>query len=126
MKLWPKILIGAGVAGILIGSLDPMEGSVLILAGSGLVALGTYVGQGERSHIRYWTSIFILNAIGVGEMFELSAFGGIGGTSGRSLWWGVLILPYVAGWFMALAHILTRLILAIGHHLRGRKNSPAT
>jgi hypothetical protein len=27
---------------------------------------------------------------------------GIGGKSGRSLWWGLALLPYPVGWLMAL------------------------
>ena len=26
----------------------------------------------------------------------------IGGKSGRSMWWGLLVLPYAVGWLMAL------------------------
>jgi len=32
----------------------------------------------------------------------LSSLGGIGGKSGRSLWWGLALLPYPVGWLMAL------------------------
>ena len=46
---------------------------------------------------------FSLIAAGVAAMFALSAVGGIGGRSGHSLWWGLLILPYPVGWLMALA-----------------------
>ena len=100
--LWSRILkIGGGIAMVL-GTLDPLEGSVLILPGSGLVALGLYLGGKDRKTVLYWTSVFILIALGVGAMFALSAAGGIGGKSGHSMWWGVLILPYPAGWLMAL------------------------
>ena len=51
----------------------------------------------------YWTWAFILIAVGVAAMFALSAVGGIGGKSGHSMWWGMLILPYPVGWLMALA-----------------------
>ena len=66
-NLWSRILIVAGGIALAVGGLDPMEGSVLILPGGGLLALGTYLG----------------------------------GASGRSNWWGVLILPYLFGWSMA-------------------------
>ena len=88
---------------MLLGTLDPLEGSVLILLGSGLVALGMYLGAKERRTVLYWTWAFVLIAVGVGAMFALSAYGGIGGRSGHSMWWGLLILPYPAGWLMALA-----------------------
>lgn len=100
--LWPRILIIAGALAMLLGSLDPLEGSVVILPGSGLIALGTFLGKGKRGAIRYWLWVFGLIAVGVAAMFVVSAFGGIGGKSGRSMWWGVLILPYPVGWLMTL------------------------
>ena len=87
---------------MLVGALDPMEGSVVILPGSGLVALGTFLGQSERRLIAYRVWVFILIAIGVGAMWGLSNAGGIGGKSGHSMWWGVLILPYLIGWSMGI------------------------
>lgn len=100
---------------MLIGALDPLEGSVVILAGSGLVALGTFFGQVRRQLLTYWISVFILIAVGVGAMFVLSAFGGIGGTSGHSMWWGVLILPYPVGWIMGIVSLLFRLARSVRH-----------
>jgi|ERR1035441_501042 hypothetical protein len=94
-KLWSRILVIVGGIAMLVGALDPMEGSVVILPGSGLVVLGTFLGQHERRLITYRVWGFILIAIGVGALWGLSAIGGFGGTSGRSMWWGVLILPYL-------------------------------
>ena len=99
---WSRILKIAGAVAMLVGTLDPMEGSVLILLGSGLVALGVFLRSKDRRTAIYWTWAFILIAIGVGAMFALSTMGGIGGRSGHSMWWGVLILPYPVGWLMAL------------------------
>lgn len=87
---------------MLVGALDPMEGAVVILPGSGLVALGTFLGQSERRLIAFRVWMFILIAIGVGAMWGLSMVGGFGGKSGRSMWWGVLILPYLIGWCMSI------------------------
>jgi len=101
-SLWSRILIVLGSIGILAGSLDPMEGSVVILVGSGLVALGTFLGQGERRLLRYRIWAFILIAVGVSALFGMSSLGGIGGGSGHSMWWGVLILPYLLGWSMSV------------------------
>src|ERR1035437_521846 len=94
-ELWSRILVIVGGIAMLVGALDPMEGSVVILPGSGLFALGTFLGQHERRLITYRVWVFILIAIGVGAMWGLSAIGGFGGTSGRSMWRGVLILPYL-------------------------------
>ena len=79
-----------------------MEGSLLILPGSGLVALGTFLGQHGRRLIVFRVWVFILIAIGVGALWGLSLVGGFGGNSGRSMWWGVLILPYLIGWCMSV------------------------
>jgi len=108
--LWSRILTIVGGLAMLLGTLDPLEGSMLILPGSGLVALGMFLGRKERRTILYWTWVFLLIGVGVGAMFVLSAFGGIGGKSGHSMWWGILILPYPAGWFMALAGAVSALV----------------
>ncbi len=87
---------------MLVGALDPLEGSLVILPGSGLVALGTFLGRSERWLITYRLLVFILIAIGVGALWGLTAIGGIGGSSGRSMWLGLLILPYLIGWSMGI------------------------
>jgi hypothetical protein len=101
-ELWSRILITAGSIAMLVGALDPMEGSLVILPGSGLVALGTFFGPSERRMVAYRVWVFILIAIGVGAMWGLTWVGGFGGHSGRSNWWGVLILPYLIGWSMGI------------------------
>jgi len=88
---------------MLVGTLDPLEGSLLILPGSGMVAVAMYLGGKDRRTVLYWAWVFGLIAVGVGALFGLSAAGGIGGKGGHSIWWGVLLLPYLAGWLMALA-----------------------
>ena len=40
--LWSRILKVVGGIAMLLGTLDPLEGSLLILPGSGLVALGEF------------------------------------------------------------------------------------
>jgi hypothetical protein len=102
-KLWSRILLIAGSLAMLLGTIDPLEGSLLILPGSGLVALGMFLGGKERRTVFYWVWAFGLIAVGVGALFGLSALGGLGGKGGRSMWWGILILPYPLGWLMALA-----------------------
>lgn len=100
--LWSRILVIVGSIAMLVGAIDPMEGSLVILPGSGLLALGTYLGRHERRLIAYRVWVFILIAIGVGALWGLSAVGGFGGPSGRSIWWGVLILPYLIGWSVGI------------------------
>ncbi len=74
---------------MLLGILDPLEGSAVILTGAALVLIGVFVGQADRRSRFFWTATFLLIVAGVAAMFALSAGGGIG----RSLWWGLLILP---------------------------------
>ena len=99
---WSRVLVIAGNIGMVVGAIDPLEGALLILPGSGLVAIGTYLSQGEHRFTAYRVWVFVLIAIGVGAMWGLSSVGGIGGDSGRSMWWGVLILPYLIGWSMGI------------------------
>lgn len=98
---WKRFLLLAGLILMVIGALDPLEGSVVILAGSLVIAVVAFIGK-----IRRWKLLlasFALIAAGVAVLFGMSAMGGIGGRTGRSLWWALLILPYPAGWIMGLA-----------------------
>jgi len=108
--LWSRILQTVGGIAMLVGTLDPLEGSLLILPGSGMVAVAMYLGGKDRRTVLYWAWVFGLIAVGVGALFGLSAAGGIGGKGGHSIWWGVLLLPYLAGWLMALAGGLAGLV----------------
>lgn len=110
---WSRALIIIGGIAMFAGAVDPMEGSLVILPGSGLVTLGTYLSNGDRKLQIDWVGIFALIAFGVGALFGLSAIGGIGGTSGHSMWWGVLILPYPVGWVIGVVSLLFRLAKAI-------------
>ena len=86
--LWSRILIIVGGIAMLVGALDPMEGSIVILPGSGLFAFGAVLGQHERRLIAYRVWVFILIAIGVGAMWwGLPAIRrGFGGASRLSMW----------------------------------------
>jgi len=101
-SLWSRILIILGSIAMVVGAIDPMEGAMIILPSSLLVALGTGLGSSDRRLIAYRVAVFILIAFGVGAMWGLSSVGGFGGPSGRSMWWGVLILPYLIGWSMGI------------------------
>ena len=114
-SLWSRILVIVGGIAMLLGAIDPLEGSVVILAGSALVLFGTILGQVDRQSRLYWTMTFLLIAVGVGAMFALSAMGGIGGDSGHSMWWGILVLPYPVGWIMGIVSLMVRLIRSIRH-----------
>jgi hypothetical protein len=97
---WQRILIIAGLIFMVIGAVDPLEGSVVILVGSLAAATAAFLGKIKRWKLL--AAAFALIAVGVAVMLGMSAKGGIGGRTGRSLWWALLILPYPAGWIMGL------------------------
>jgi hypothetical protein len=99
---WSKTLTIVGGIALAVGAIDPMEGSLAILPGTALLALGTWLGQAERRVVAWKVWALILIAIGVGAMWGLSMVGGFGGSSGRSGWWGLLLLPYLIGWSMGM------------------------
>ena len=103
---WSRILGIAGFVAMLVGAIDPLEGSVVILAGVGVAALGARLGGSRHRRLLYWA--FGLTAVGVGAMFGLSVIGGIGGNTGRSIWWALVILPYPVGWVLGIVGALKR------------------
>jgi hypothetical protein len=104
---WSRILVIMGLIAMVIGAIDPLEGSLVILPGTGLVALGALLGSSRHRILLYWS--FFLVAVGVGALWGLSALGGFGGNSGRSNWWGLVLLPYPVGWVMGLVGAIRRL-----------------
>jgi hypothetical protein len=105
---WPKIIFIAGIVGILIGILDPMEGSLVIAPGSILLAVGAFLLHDRYRSIFLASSIMII--VGVVALFYLSSLGGFGGTSKLSWWWGITILPYPIGWLLAVVFLIIRMI----------------
>jgi len=95
-------LVAVGFIAMLIGAIDPMEGSVVILFGGGLILLGTYLGHAERRLLAYRTWVFILLTAGVAALVVATMLGGVGGDSGYSIWWALIFLPYPIGWFMGI------------------------
>jgi len=112
-SLWSRSLVIVGGIAMLLGAFDPLEGCGVILAGSVFVLLGTFLGQAGRQLRSYWIATTVLIAVGVAAMFALTAFGGIGGKSGHSMWWGVLVLPYPIGWIMGIISLLIRLVRSV-------------
>lgn len=102
-----KTLLIAGLVLMVVGAIDPLEGSVLIVLGSAVATAGAFLGHGHRRMMQ--AGAFLLIAVGVGVMFGLSALGGIGGNSGRSMWWVLTMLPYPIGWVLSLIAIILML-----------------
>ncbi|MBU1694437.1 MAG: hypothetical protein KJ726_06800 [Verrucomicrobia bacterium] len=105
---WSNILVFVGLIAMLVGVIDPLEGSLIILLGSGLVALGAFLGKSRYRKLLGWS--FALVVVGMGALWGLSAVGGLGGSTGRSMWWALLLLPYPVGWIMGLVGVILRLI----------------
>jgi hypothetical protein len=103
---WSRVLIVVGVAGMLIGAIDPLEGSIIILPGSALVTLGAFLRKSRYRIVFYWSVILL--AVGVTGLWVLSGFGGIGGNRAHSLWWGLVVLPYPVGLILGLAGVILR------------------
>ncbi|MFA5843985.1 MAG: hypothetical protein WC971_04050 [Coriobacteriia bacterium] len=97
---WPRILVIVGLAAMVIGALDPLEGSLLILPGAAFVALGAWLGKSRHRAFLCWSLALV--AVGVGAMFGSSALGGFGPGSGLSYWWTLVLAPYPVGWVMGL------------------------
>lgn len=100
-------LVIAGLVLMVAGVLDPMEGSVAVLAGSALAAGGAHFGRLPRREAL--VTAFGLIAVGVASLFGFSAVGGIGGNSGRSIWWVLTMLPYPIGWAVGLIACISSL-----------------
>lgn len=101
---FPLIARICGITLLMLGTLDPMEGSVLI-------ALAGLILSWEASHQKRkgsgWTLAAALAILaGVAYLFWISSLGGFGGNTGRSYWWALGILPYPVGWLMLIGWLL--------------------
>jgi len=106
--LWSRVLVVVGFVLMLLGAIDPLEGSLVILAGGAMVLLSAYLGKSRHRRILLWG--FILLAVGVGALWVMNALGGLGGDTGRSMWWALVLLPYPVGWIVCLVGAIPRLI----------------
>jgi len=103
---WIKIVYIIGASALFIGVIDPLEGSLVILSGSALVALTTYLLNDSYKKIFLISSLMIL--FGVIFMYYLSSLGGFGGKSTLSRWWALLIFPYPIGWLISIAALVVK------------------
>lgn len=103
---WARIIYVIGIIALIIGAIDPLDGSVLIMAGSALLALSAYVTTDRHSKI--FTASLLLIVFGVAFLFYFTSLGGFGGDSKLSWWWGLLILPFPIGWLMIITVLISR------------------
>lgn len=107
------ILYKAGITMLLLGILDPLEGSVVIVAGSSLL---TFSAWKLRKPLRPWlVAAWAMIGAGVAYRFYISSLGGFLGSTGRTWVWGLPILPYPVGW------LTTIVLLVMLWHRRTRR-----
>jgi hypothetical protein len=104
---WTQVIYYAGVTALILGTLDPLEGSIVIAAGCFLITLSAYLTH--DNHRKLFLLSLILIVTGVLSMFYFSSLGGFGGNSGLSWWWGLFVLPYPIGWILAIVLLIIRL-----------------
>lgn len=93
-----------GVVALIIGAIDPLEGSVVISAGSVCLMLSTLLRKDRQRKTFFILFLMILS--GIFFLFFFSSLGGGRGTSSLSWWWGLLILLYPTGWLLAMVLII--------------------
>lgn len=103
---WVRILFITGIGGLILGAVDPLEGSLLIAPASVVLAFAAWAGSDSQRKLFLWAAVLII--IGVAALFYLSSLGGFGGESDLSWWWGMFILPYPVGWFLAIGALVFR------------------
>lgn len=103
-----RILFLIGVIALLAGVIDPLEGSIAIAAGSGLVTLSAYMTHDK--HRENFLFSFILVIFGVFFLFFFSSLGGFGDGAVLSWWWALLILPYPLGWLLAIVLVVAQVL----------------
>ncbi len=102
-----RVLLWTGLILMLIGAVDPLEGSVVIVIGAALALTGSVLGKSRHRKILAWALGLVV--FGVAVMFGVSAIGGFGGSTGHSMWWALTILPYPAGWILGLVGVVRAL-----------------
>jgi hypothetical protein len=100
-RRWSHRMLGIGTAALVLGALDPLEGSIVIVAGAAVAMVAAHLGHLRARHQLDWG--LALELLGVAALWALSAAGGIGGSTGRSYWWALLLLPYPVGWLLSLS-----------------------
>jgi hypothetical protein len=101
-----RIIFIVGVIALIIGAIDPMEGSIAITAGSVCIALSTLLTRDRYRKIFLVAAIMIL--IGVFCLWYVSSLGGF--DPKHEWWWDALILPYPIGWLLSVSILIIRAV----------------
>jgi hypothetical protein len=103
---WTRVIFIIGVIALIIGLIDPLEGSIVIVSGSALISLSVCLTRDR--HWKIFLVSFIMILTGMFFLFYLSSLGGFGGNSELSWWFGLLILPYPIGWLISIVLLIVR------------------
>jgi hypothetical protein len=101
---WPRIIFIAGVIALIIGAIDPLEGSLIIALGSLLLAISTHISS-DRHREQFRLFAWMI-CIGVGAIWYVSSLGGY--DPKNEWWWWVAIAPYPLGWIATIVLLLVR------------------
>jgi hypothetical protein len=101
---WTRIAYVIGVIALILGAIDPMEGSVIIALGGMLIALSTYLTHDR--HRKIFLLSFIMIFVGVFCIWYVSSLGGF--DPKRAWWWDALIIPYPIGWLISIIVLTVR------------------
>jgi hypothetical protein len=112
------LFLKIGIALVLVGSLDPMEGSLVINVGSIVIAICTWI---QNNRWKWWSfAATTLITVGVVSLWTVSSFGGF--EPETEWWWLCAILPYPVGWLATLMvfvyHGFNKVKLAISNRER--------
>jgi hypothetical protein len=102
-KLWSRVLVIVGLTAMVVGAIDPLEGSLIILPGSVVLTAGALLAGTRYRKLILWS--FALMVVGFAALWWLSALGGLGdiGDGGkRSYWWALVLAPFPVGWVMGV------------------------
>jgi len=98
---WIQVLTIAGGLAVLVGGVDPLEGAILVLTGTALLAAAAMVAPCDGVVRRARAVNLALTLVGFAAIWGMSAVGGVGGSTGHSFWWALLGLPLMAGWSLS-------------------------
>lgn len=100
-RRWSRPILWLGTAAVVLGAFDPLEGSLVIVAGTVALIVAAHLGHLRARLLLDWGGA--LTALGVAVLWTMSARGGLGPTTGQSYWWALLLVPYPVGWLLSLS-----------------------
>jgi hypothetical protein len=100
-RRWSRPILWLGTAAVVLGALDPLEGSLVIAAGAVALIVAAHLGRLRARQWLHWGGA--LTALGVAALWAMSAVGGLGPSTGRSYWWALVLVPYPVGWLLSLS-----------------------